>query len=160
MKIFNINYPVRTGIFPVSGNINETKFSGFWTKCKILIKTLNWQNYWFFKIKQMLAGKLIGHNDEIYESIFLGIEDRFAALATNSADIRVYDLENCQCQLLADGHNSAVLSLDVAPFDKNLMASCSKGDFFVEKNFFCRKFLAKIWKNRSIQESNHCLLEN
>ncbi|XP_067626559.1 transducin beta-like protein 3 [Eurosta solidaginis] len=58
--------------------------------------------------------QLIGFNDEILDICFLGENDRFIAVASNSKNIKIYDTEaNMNCKIVS-GHTDTVMTLSVA----------------------------------------------
>lgn len=56
--------------------------------------------------------QFVGYNDEILDMKFLGSSEREAVVATNSSQVRLYDLTTMDCQLLS-AHSDIVLCLDV-----------------------------------------------
>ncbi|XP_037950259.1 transducin beta-like protein 3 [Teleopsis dalmanni] len=69
--------------------------------------------------------QLIGFNDEILDLCFLGDNDRFLAVATNSKNIKIYDTEsNMNCKIIA-GHKDTVMALS-ATGNSNLLLSAGK----------------------------------
>lgn len=71
----------------------------------------------FFCCKQF-----IGFSAEILDMTFLGKKGRFLAMATNSADIKIYDTLDMNCQVIK-GHTDIVLSLASL---RNYLLSSSK----------------------------------
>ncbi|XP_076026765.1 transducin beta-like protein 3 [Genypterus blacodes] len=68
--------------------------------------------------------QFVGYNDEVLDVKFLGKDDSHIVVATNSCQLKVFELLTNSCQILY-GHTDTVLSLDV--FRKGfLFASCSK----------------------------------
>ncbi|NP_001080042.1 transducin (beta)-like 3 L homeolog [Xenopus laevis] len=71
-----------------------------------------------------LKKQFAGYNDEVLDVKFLGPSDSHIVVATNSPQLKVFDLETSNCQILY-GHTETVLALDV--FKKGLLfASCAK----------------------------------
>ncbi|XP_063286536.1 transducin beta-like protein 3 [Pelobates fuscus] len=71
-----------------------------------------------------LKKQFVGYNDEVLDVKFLGPSDSHIVLATNSPQIKVFELATSNCQIL-HGHTETVLALDI--FKKALVfASCSK----------------------------------
>ncbi|XP_036334076.1 transducin beta-like protein 3 isoform X1 [Rhagoletis pomonella] len=69
--------------------------------------------------------QLIGFNDEILDICFLGENDRFLAVASNSKNIKIYDTEaNMNCKIVS-GHNDTVMTLAAAG-GTNLLLSAGK----------------------------------
>uniref|UniRef100_A0A023GM38 Putative wd40-repeat-containing subunit of the 18s rrna processing complex n=1 Tax=Amblyomma triste TaxID=251400 RepID=A0A023GM38_AMBTT len=69
--------------------------------------------------------QFVGHNDEVLDMRFLGREERFLAVATNSPQVRIFQLDTFHCQLLK-GHADTVVALDTFPSDPTLLATVSK----------------------------------
>lgn len=68
--------------------------------------------------------QFVGYNDEVLDVKFLGLSDSHIVVATNSPQLKVYELATSNCQILY-GHTETVLALDV--FKKGLtFASCAK----------------------------------
>ncbi|KAF3700233.1 Transducin beta-like protein 3 [Channa argus] len=68
--------------------------------------------------------QFVGYNDEVLDVKFLGKNDSHIVVATNSCQLKVFELLTNSCQILY-GHTDTVLSLDV--FKKgSLFASCAK----------------------------------
>ncbi|XP_072044445.1 transducin beta-like protein 3 [Amphiura filiformis] len=71
-----------------------------------------------------LSKQFVGYNEEILDVKFMGENSSHIAVASNSEQIRVFEISSHNCQILT-GHTDIVLELDV--FKKGLMlASCSK----------------------------------
>ncbi|XP_075686680.1 transducin beta-like protein 3 [Rhinoderma darwinii] len=71
-----------------------------------------------------LKKQFAGYNDEILDVKFLGPSDSHIVVATNSPQLKVFELATSNCQILY-GHTETVLALDV--FKKGLaFASCAK----------------------------------
>lgn len=68
------------------------------------------------------AKQFIGFSAEILDMAFLGKKNRFLAMATNSSDIKVYDTNDMNCQVVR-GHTDIVLSLSSL---RNYLLSSSK----------------------------------
>ncbi|XP_020295667.1 transducin beta-like protein 3 [Pseudomyrmex gracilis] len=69
--------------------------------------------------------QLVGYSDEILDVVYLGDNDSHIALATNSSDIKVYELATMNCQLLC-GHTDSVLALATTLANANLLISAAK----------------------------------
>ena len=70
---------------------------------------------------------IIGHNDEILDLCIIPDQlsdgnDRSVAVATNSAQIRLFNLASYSCTLL-DAHTETVLCLDVSPCGRFMVSS-------------------------------------
>ncbi|XP_038618458.1 transducin beta-like protein 3 [Tachyglossus aculeatus] len=71
-----------------------------------------------------LQKQFAGHNDEVLDVRFLGPDDSHIVVATNSPQLKVFELATSACQILY-GHADTVLALEV--FRKGrLFASCGK----------------------------------
>uniref|UniRef100_A0A673KI60 Transducin beta-like protein 3 n=1 Tax=Sinocyclocheilus rhinocerous TaxID=307959 RepID=A0A673KI60_9TELE len=71
-----------------------------------------------------LLMKFVGYNDDILDVKFLGKDDTHIVVATNSSQLKVFELATNSCQILY-GHTDTILSIDV--FRKGSMfASCAK----------------------------------
>ncbi|KAJ0041743.1 hypothetical protein NL108_007394, partial [Boleophthalmus pectinirostris] len=68
--------------------------------------------------------QFVGYNDEVLDVKFLGKEDSHIVVATNSCQLKVFELKTNSCQILY-GHTDIVLSLDVSR-KGSLFASCAK----------------------------------
>ncbi|KAA0705315.1 Transducin beta-like protein 3 [Triplophysa tibetana] len=68
--------------------------------------------------------QFVGYNDDILDTKFLGKDDTHIVVATNSSQLKVFELATNSCQILY-GHTDTILSIDV--FRKGSMfASCAK----------------------------------
>lgn len=67
----------------------------------------------------------MGYTDEILDVAYLGANDTYIALATNSCDIKLYDIASMNCQLLC-GHTDIVLALATTPANTSLLISSAK----------------------------------
>ena len=76
---------------------------------------------------------IVGHNDEIIDlktipdnsekrADSLPVESRKVAIATNSSQVRVFDLNTYSCEVL-DGHTHTVLTIDVSPCGRFIATS-------------------------------------
>uniref|UniRef100_H2ZTG7 Transducin beta like 3 n=1 Tax=Latimeria chalumnae TaxID=7897 RepID=H2ZTG7_LATCH len=71
-----------------------------------------------------LKQQFVGYSDEVLDVKFFGPADSHIVVATNSPQLKVFELMSSNCQILY-GHTETVLALDV--FRKGFMfASCSK----------------------------------
>ncbi|XP_062914934.1 transducin beta-like protein 3 [Mobula hypostoma] len=71
-----------------------------------------------------LARQFVGYNDEVLDIKFLGPSDTHIVVATNSPQLKVFELATLNCQVLY-GHTDTVLALDVFEHAA-AFASCSK----------------------------------
>lgn len=69
--------------------------------------------------------QIVGFHDEIYSCCFLGKNESHMAVGSNTSEIRLYDTETLDCQLI-HGHTESVLSVVSPAWDTSLLASCSK----------------------------------
>ncbi|XP_046618902.1 transducin beta-like protein 3 [Neodiprion virginianus] len=69
--------------------------------------------------------QLVGYSDEILDVVYFGTKDTHLAVATNSPDIKLYELTTMNCQLLC-GHTDFILSLATTPANFNLLLSSAK----------------------------------
>ncbi|XP_047427824.1 transducin beta-like protein 3 [Mugil cephalus] len=82
-------------------------------------------NIMFYKLPDLTTmQQFVGYNDEVLDVKFLGKGDSHIVVATNSCQLKVFELLTNSCQILY-GHTDTVLTLDV--FKKGqLFASCAK----------------------------------
>lgn len=89
--------------------------------------------------------QFVGYNDDILDVKFLGKEDSHIVVATNSSQLKVFDLATSSCQILY-GHTDTILSLDV--FKKgSLFASCAKDK------------TVRVWKMNAESGAVHCVAQ-
>ncbi|XP_018044138.1 PREDICTED: transducin beta-like protein 3 [Atta colombica] len=69
--------------------------------------------------------QLVGYSDEILDVAYLGDNDSHIALATNSCDIKLYEIASMNCQLLC-GHTDSILALATTLVNVNLLLSSAK----------------------------------
>ncbi|VDO11552.1 unnamed protein product, partial [Brugia timori] len=97
---------------------------------KFLLATSDFNIFWIdeetFKIKRQFAG----FNDEILDVSFFGPKLEYLIAATNSSELRFYNMNTWSCRLIV-GHTDNVLSLSTAPWDSKLFASSSKDNTFI-----------------------------
>ncbi|GJQ73751.1 hypothetical protein Trydic_g14083 [Trypoxylus dichotomus] len=75
--------------------------------------------------KEICVTQFVGFSDEILDALYVGEDDSHLAIATNSADIKLYKDSSMSCTLLR-GHSDLVLALSKCPDKPTLMASSSK----------------------------------
>ncbi|XP_061741160.1 transducin beta-like protein 3 [Nerophis ophidion] len=82
-------------------------------------------NIVFYKLPALSTQQqFVGYNDEVLDVKFLGKNDSHIVVATNSCQLKVFELLTNSCQILY-GHTDTILSLDV--FKKGFVfASCAK----------------------------------
>ncbi|XP_076297483.1 transducin beta-like protein 3 [Lasioglossum baleicum] len=69
--------------------------------------------------------QLVGYSDEILDVVYIGENGTHVAVATNSCDIKLYEISTMNCQLL-HGHTDIVLSLATTPANVCLFLSSAK----------------------------------
>lgn len=69
--------------------------------------------------------QLVGYSDEILDVAYLGENSSYIAVATNSPDIKLYNILTMNCELLC-GHTDIVLSLATARTNAYLLVSSAK----------------------------------
>ncbi|XP_076764821.1 transducin beta-like protein 3 [Xylocopa sonorina] len=69
--------------------------------------------------------QFVGYSDEILDIAFLGLDDSHIAIATNSSDIKLYNVATMSCELLCR-HTDIVLSLATTPSNTYLLISSGK----------------------------------
>ncbi|TGZ51696.1 Transducin beta-like protein 3 [Temnothorax longispinosus] len=69
--------------------------------------------------------QLVGYSDEILDVAYLGDNDSHLAIATNSCEIKLYEILSMNCQLLC-GHTDSVLALATTLANVNLLVSSAK----------------------------------
>lgn len=76
----------------------------------------------------VLSKRLVGYNEEIVDMKFLGDDEQFLAVATNTEQVRVYDLASMSCDYVLTGHTEIVLCVDtcVSSSGRTLIVSGSK----------------------------------
>lgn len=88
--------------------------------------------------------QMVGFTDEILDISYFGKDDTHIAVATNSIDIKVYDLSTMNCQLVK-GHGDLVLSVAKSPFNPNILLSSSKDNTI------------RMWLMDSNSKKIHCV---
>ncbi|KAJ1919832.1 U3 small nucleolar RNA-associated protein [Mycoemilia scoparia] len=87
------------------------------------------QNILFYDItnKFQKTRQIAGYNEEITDIKYIGPNKQHVIVATNSEQLRLYNLDNHNCELIY-GHSDIILSLDVHELDNNtsLFVSGSK----------------------------------
>ncbi|KAL4712258.1 hypothetical protein ACJJTC_004020 [Scirpophaga incertulas] len=69
--------------------------------------------------------QIVGFTDEILDIIFIGKDESHIMVATNSCDLKYYEIESMNCQIIK-GHTDIVLALANFPTKPNLFVSSSK----------------------------------
>ncbi|KAK5640699.1 hypothetical protein RI129_009246 [Pyrocoelia pectoralis] len=86
--------------------------------------------------------QFVGFSDEILDVVFVGKNHSHVAVATNSADIKLYESATMNCTLLK-GHTDLVLALGASKVNCNLLLSSAKDNtlrlwlLFAEKIGVC-----------------------
>ncbi|RXN19837.1 transducin beta 3 [Labeo rohita] len=89
--------------------------------------------------------QFVGYNDDILDVKFLGKDDTHIVVATNSSQLKVFELATSSCQILY-GHTDTILSVDV--FRKGSMfASCAKDNSL------------RLWKMDPESGRVHCVAQ-
>ncbi|PIK37386.1 putative transducin beta-like protein 3 [Apostichopus japonicus] len=83
-------------------------------------------NIVFFSIDNFkITKQMVGNNDEILDVKFLGADESHLAVASNSDQLRVFELSTLNCQILT-GHTDIIVAIDV--FKKGSMLVSSSKD--------------------------------
>ncbi|CAG9786172.1 unnamed protein product [Diatraea saccharalis] len=69
--------------------------------------------------------QMVGFTDEVLDIIFIGKDERHIIVATNSRDLKYYELETMNCQIVK-GHADIVLALAKFPTRPDLFVSSAK----------------------------------
>ncbi|XP_058940240.2 transducin beta-like protein 3 isoform X1 [Pocillopora verrucosa] len=70
-------------------------------------------NIVFHELESLKRTKqFVGYNDEILDLSFVGDKESHLSVATNSSQLRIYELASMNCQLL-EGHTDIVLALEI-----------------------------------------------
>ncbi|KAJ2161488.1 U3 small nucleolar RNA-associated protein [Coemansia sp. RSA 552] len=79
-----------------------------------LVAATNDQNLLFYSATGRLdrVRQIVGYNEEIIDMAFVGRDQKFLAVATNTEQLRIYNTEDLNCEL-AYGHKDIILALDV-----------------------------------------------
>ncbi|KAI9010951.1 WD40-repeat-containing domain protein [Phycomyces nitens] len=106
----------------------------------------NDQNILFYSIADELkrVKQVVGYNDEIVDIAYLGSDEKYLAAATNSEQLRVYDVETQNCDLVY-GHKDMIICLDRS----------NDGSVFVTGS---KDKTARVWKfDADAEQSNKYL---
>ncbi|XP_054168182.1 transducin beta-like protein 3 [Oppia nitens] len=102
-------------------------------------------NILFHKIDDFSVVKqFVGHMDEVLDIKILGITESHIAIATNSPNIKIFELSTLNCDLLK-GHKDIVLCLETFKSDPNILLSSSKDNSI------------RIWKFSETFIDRHCI---
>ncbi|CAI5440584.1 unnamed protein product [Caenorhabditis angaria] len=77
-----------------------------------------------------ISRQLVGSHDEIYSCCIFGKNESHIAVASNTNEIRIYDSQTLDCQLVF-GHTESVLGVVSPSWDTSLLASCSKDNSII-----------------------------
>lgn len=82
-------------------------------KSQSLVAVTNDQNFLFYSIENNLARtkQIVGYNDQIVDIAYVGPQETHLAAATNSEQLRIYNIETQDCDLLY-GHEDMILAID------------------------------------------------
>lgn len=69
--------------------------------------------------------QFVGFSDEILDVCFVGENDDYLAVATNSNDLKIYNNQTMNCNLV-QGHTDIILALTKSPIAHNIFLSSSK----------------------------------
>ncbi|OAD67317.1 hypothetical protein PHYBLDRAFT_178344 [Phycomyces blakesleeanus NRRL 1555(-)] len=91
-----------------------------------LAAVTNDQNILFYSIINGLerVKQVVGYNDEIVDIAYLGSDEKYLAAATNSEQLRVYNVETQNCDLVY-GHKDMIICIDRSN-DGNVLVTGSK----------------------------------
>lgn len=91
-----------------------------------LAAVTNDQNILIYSIAESLRRikQIVGYNDEIVDVRFIGEDDQHLAVATNSEQIRVFNVETQDCDIIY-GHSDTVICLERSK-DGSVLVSGSK----------------------------------
>ncbi|KAJ1900041.1 U3 small nucleolar RNA-associated protein [Kickxella alabastrina] len=79
-----------------------------------LVAVTNDQNLLFYGVTKRLERErqIVGYNEEIIDMAYVGRDQRYLAVATNTEQLRVYNTSDLNCEL-AYGHKDIILCLSV-----------------------------------------------
>ncbi|XP_038065030.1 transducin beta-like protein 3 [Patiria miniata] len=101
-------------------------------------------NILLFGLKEFeLEKQFVGYNEEILDLCFMGEKDSHIAVASNSEQIRVFELSSLSCQILP-GHTDIVLALQVFK-NGSMLVSSSKDN------------TVRVWCMDPTSGSVHCV---
>lgn len=69
--------------------------------------------------------QIVGFTDEVLDIIFVGKEEKHIAVATNSRDLKYYEVDSMNCQILK-GHTDIILALASFPTKPEMFVSSGK----------------------------------
>ncbi|CEI98202.1 hypothetical protein RMCBS344292_12317 [Rhizopus microsporus] len=109
---------------------------------RVLAVVTNDQNILIYSLEQQLerVKQIVGYNDEVVDVSYVGEDETYLAAATNSAQLRIYNVDTQDCDLLY-GHTDMIISLDRSR-DGTLLVTASKDK------------TARLWKIDTTQEDH------
>ncbi|KAK6059751.1 WD domain, G-beta repeat protein [Cooperia oncophora] len=110
-------------------------------------------------VKLSLERQIVGFHDEVYSCSFVGKEESHLAVASNTKEIRLYNTSTWDCQLV-EGHSESVLCVATAPFNRRLMASCSKDNSIIIWKLVCKLVLRTVQRLKICDDFLRVLLGN
>ncbi|RWS23691.1 transducin beta-like protein 3, partial [Leptotrombidium deliense] len=134
LKVWNIEngklvYEQENSILKASesGDDGQLITQAIYTKETDEIAVVSFENnVLFYNLNDFnLVRQLVGHNDEVLDIKFLGTNENFIVVATNSRHIKIFDLRTLNCSIV-EGHTDIVLSIAVIPSNPLMFASSSK----------------------------------
>ncbi|MFH4975908.1 hypothetical protein AB6A40_002617 [Gnathostoma spinigerum] len=81
--------------------------------------------------------QMVGFNDEIFDVCFVGRNEMCIAVAANSPELRLYDMNTWACHLVP-GHSASIMSVSSAKWDPDLLATSSKDNSIIVWNVSVR----------------------
>ncbi|VDN08035.1 unnamed protein product [Thelazia callipaeda] len=97
---------------------------------KFLLATSDYNVFLVDRKTFKIDRQFVGFNEEIFDICFIGPKSEYLVVATNSADLRLYDTRTWSCHLIT-GHMDSVLSLSNLSCDPEVFASSSKDNTFI-----------------------------
>ncbi|EFO22860.2 hypothetical protein LOAG_05625 [Loa loa] len=97
---------------------------------KFLLATSDFNVFWVDEETFIIERQFAGFNDEIFDVCFFGPKLEYLIAATNSSELRFYNINTWSCRLIT-GHTDSVLSLSTAPWNPKIFTSSSKDNTFI-----------------------------
>ena len=88
-----------------------------------------------------LVKQLSGNNEEVLDFCYLGEQQDYLAVATNSNNLKLFSLSDFNCLISVESHQNTVISVRSFAAQPYLFASCSK-----DQCFKVWKFSADEWR--------------
>ncbi|CAD6195339.1 unnamed protein product [Caenorhabditis auriculariae] len=115
-----------------SSRLDSVSYNALTNRCLIVSAE---ENLYVVNYEELqISRQIVGFHDEIYSCCFIGKRESHIAVASNTSEIRVYNLQTLDCQLIR-GHSESVLTIAPSPWDSNLLASCSKDNSIIVWKF-------------------------